>query len=96
MHAAICCYENVVGPIDEVTRAGRALTALLSQAPGFISYAVLDSGCAALTSISVFETQAELEQGNRMVARWVAEHLAVALPHPPRITSGEVILQRGI
>jgi hypothetical protein len=30
------------------------------------------------------------------VAGWVAEHLAVALPHPPRVTTGEVIIQRGM
>jgi hypothetical protein len=30
------------------------------------------------------------------VAGWVAEHLAVALPHPPRVTTGEVIIQPGM
>jgi hypothetical protein len=47
-------------------------------------------------SVSVFETQAELEGAERIVAGWVAEHLATALPHPPGVSSGEVIIQRGL
>ena len=37
-----------------------------------------------------------LEEADRIVARWVAEHLGTALPDPPRITTGEVIVQRGL
>jgi hypothetical protein len=96
MHATICRYEPIGGPIDEVMRAGRGLTWVLGQAPGFIAYVVLDTGDGALTSVSVFETQAELEGADRLVARWLAEHLATALPHPPRVTTGEVIIQRGM
>ncbi len=77
-------------------QAGRWLTWLVGQAPGFVAYVVLDTGDGALTSVSVFETPAEREEGDRIVARWVAEHLGSALPDPPRITTGVVIVQRGL
>jgi len=96
MHATICYYAHASGPIAEVMRAGRALTALVSQAPGFISYVVLDRGRGALMSVSVFETQAELENADRLVARWMPEHLDRLLPHPPVVRSGEVVLQHGL
>jgi hypothetical protein len=96
MHATICRYEPVGGPIDEVMRAGRELTWVLGQSPGFIAYVVLDTGDGALTSVSVFETRAELDGADRLVAGWVADHLAAALPNPPRVTIGEVIIQRGM
>ena len=96
MHATICRYMPIVGSIDEVMRAGRGLTWALGQAPGFVAYAVLDTGDGALASVSVFETQAELEDADHIAARWVAEHLATALPHPPHVSTGEVIIQKGL
>jgi hypothetical protein len=78
------------------TPHGRGLTWVLGQAPGFIAYVVLATGDRVLTAVSVFETQAELEGADRLVARWVAQHLATALPHPPRVTTGDVIIQRGM
>ena len=96
MHATICRYTPIIGSIEEVMRAGRGLTWVLGQAAGFVAYVVLDTGDGALASVSVFETQAELEDADQIAARWVAEHLATALPHPPRVSTGEVIIQKGL
>jgi hypothetical protein len=96
LHATISRYDGVSGPIDEVMRAGRQLAAALSQAPGFVTYAVLDAGGGVLVSINVFEDRTDLEAADRLVEGWVAEHLAASLPHPPEVIAGEVIVQRGM
>lgn len=96
LHATICRYDGITGPIDEVMRAGRQLAFALSQAPGFVTYALLDAGHGVLVSITVFEERADLEAADQLVGSWVAEHLAASLPHPPEVIAGEVIVQRGM
>ena len=96
MHATICRYTPIVGSIEEVMRAGRGLSWVLGQASGFVAYVVLDTGDGALASVSVFETPAEREDANQLAARWVATHLATVLPQPPRVSTGEVIIQKGL
>ena len=96
MYATIRHYGRAAGSPEDLDRAGRALAAVLSAAPGFVACAVLhadDGGCAA---VSLFERRAELDAADRVVARWMAEHLAGLLPGAPRITRGEVVAQKGI
>ena len=68
----------------------------LSEAPGFVSYAALDGGPGVLASVSFFETAADLAAAERLVTAWVDEHRAALRPHPPEITGGEVVVQRGL
>jgi hypothetical protein len=96
LHATICRYDRMTGPIDLVMEAGRQLATALSQAPGFVSYALLDAGDGVLVSINVFEGRTALEAADQLVGGWMAEHLAAALPHPPEVIAGEVIVQRGM
>src|SRR5438045_8007426 len=96
MYATIRRYDHIAGSADDLMRAGRALAVRLSEAPGFVSYAAVEAGPGGLASVSFFETAADLEAADRLVAVWVAEHLAALLPHPPEITGGEVVVQRGL
>jgi hypothetical protein len=96
MYATIRRYDYVAGSIDDLMRAGGALAARLSQAPGFVSYAALDAGAGVLASVAFFETEADLLAADRLVVAWVAEHLAALLPSPPQITGGEVVVQKGL
>jgi hypothetical protein len=96
LYATICHYHAVTGSLGQVTRAGRQLASALSATPGFVSYALLDAGDGMLVSINVFEARADLEAADQLVERWVAEHLAASLPHPPEVIVGEVIVQRGM
>jgi hypothetical protein len=96
MYATIRRYGHVTGSPEDVARAGLELAAILCKAPGFVSYAVLDAedgGCAA---VSLFESRADLDEADRLIAQWTAEHLAGLLPDAPEITSGEVLAQRGV
>ena len=96
MHATIACYAGGPGATDEVVRAGRQLATALSKTPGFVSYALLDSGDGALVSICVFEQQTELEAADRLVGTWVLEQLGALLPAGPQVFTGEVVVQKGM
>jgi heme-degrading monooxygenase HmoA len=96
LHATVFRYDGVTGPIDEVVHAGNHLASALSQAPGFVTCALLDAGRGVLVSISVFEDRADMEAADRLVGKAVAERLASLLPHPTEVVAGEVIVQRGM
>ena len=96
LHATICRYDGVTASIDEVMRAGRQLASALSEAPGFVSYAVLDTGDGLLVSVTVFDDPINLAAADHLIARWVAEHLAALLSRPPKVIAGEIIVQRGM
>jgi hypothetical protein len=96
LHATMCRYDGVTGPIDEVVHAGRRLAAELSQAPGFVTYALLDAGHGVIVSINVFEDRTDLDAADRLVGPWTAHQLAALLPHPSEVIAGEVIVQRGM
>jgi quinol monooxygenase YgiN len=96
LHATICRYDGVTASIDEVMRAGRQLASALSEAPGFVSYAVLDAGDGVVVFVTVFDDPADLAAADQFIDRWVAEHLTALLSPPPEVIVGEVIVQRGM
>jgi hypothetical protein len=62
---------------------------------GFGGYYLIDSGDGVMTSISLFETSAGANGSTGLVGEWVREQeLEGALPNPPTITSGPVIVQK--
>ncbi len=67
---------------------------IVSEAPGFIAYYVLDAGDGVVASINIFEDQAGAEESNRRAAGWVKENVASMLPTPPEITAGEVTVHK--
>ncbi|MBV9356498.1 MAG: hypothetical protein JO023_13335 [Chloroflexi bacterium] len=66
-----------------------------STTPGFISYALLELGNGALATVSVFETQADEEESDRLPAAWVAAH-PTPLAAPADALRGEVLVQKGM
>ncbi|MGH2600185.1 MAG: hypothetical protein ACRDJ9_12470 [Dehalococcoidia bacterium] len=96
LHATICRYDGVTTSIDEVMHTGRQLAFALSEAPGFVSYAVLDAGDGVLVSVTVFDDPTDLAAADQFIGRWVAEHLAALLSRPSEVIAGEVIVQRGM
>jgi hypothetical protein len=48
-----------------------------------------------MSSIDFFETSEQSDESTRVAATWVRdEKLEKALPNPPKITGGEVIVQK--
>jgi hypothetical protein len=96
MHARICRYEAVGWSLDELRRAGRQVSAALASSPGFVSYVVLDVGNRVLASVCIFETGAQLDEGERLLEAWGSAHPEWPLRTPAATTTGEVIVQRGM
>jgi hypothetical protein len=48
-----------------------------------------------MSSIGFFDTREQANESTRVAERWVREEkLETVLPNPPRVTDGEVIVER--
>ena len=94
MYASVRQYTINPGQ-DRVGEAARdvqgGLGPLLSQAPGFVAYYVLDAGNNNVVAISIFESQAAAEAAERATTDWIRQHMAALASSPPSIAEGEVI-----
>jgi hypothetical protein len=64
---------------------------ILSKAPGFVAYYVLDAGNNAVVAITIFESKAAEEKAEEMASSWIKQHMASLASSPPRVAEGEVI-----
>jgi len=97
MHATIRRYEafDQTRTSELVKKAEDNLAPRLSELPGFNGYYLIDAGNGVLSSVSVFDTAAQAEESTRVASSWLREDkLETAVPNPPKITSGEVVLQK--
>ena len=95
MHATIRRYDGIDQTrTDELVRkVGEKLLPRLSEMPGFNGYYLIEAGNGVMSSIGFFETSAQAEESTRVSADWVRdEKLERALPNPPKVTDGEVIV----
>lgn len=94
MYASVRQYTINPGQ-DRVGEAARdvqdGLGPLLSQAPGFLAYYVLDAGSNNVVAISIFESKEAEEKAEALVSGWIRQHMASLASSPPRIAEGEVI-----
>ena len=97
MYATIRRYEA----IDEsrttelVKKADETLVPSLSELPGFSGYYLIEAGDGVVTSIGFFDTSEQADESTRIAATWVRdEKLEAALPSPPKITRGEVVVHK--
>ncbi|MDQ3657246.1 MAG: antibiotic biosynthesis monooxygenase [Chloroflexota bacterium] len=65
---------------------------LIRQEPGYVQYLVVASADNTVTTITVFESQAQLEAAAQSEADWVQQNLASLLPAPAEVTSGDAII----
>ena len=97
MFATIRRYEAIEqGRTDElVKKADETLLPSLSELPGFSGYYLIEAGNGVMSSISFFDTAAQADESSRLASNWVREQkLETALPNPPKITSGEVVVHK--
>ena len=76
-------------------RLEQGVVPLVTRAPGFRSYAVLDAGGGALLTITVCVDRAEAEDVERLVTAWVAENLGTLLV-PEDAAAGDVLVYAGL
>lgn len=91
MYAAIRRYKSK-SPEEVLKQVKQGFVSIISKAPGFLDYYALKAGDGVLISVSVFETQTQEKESNRLAAEWVKQTVAPLMAGPPEITEGEVIV----
>ena len=97
MYATIRRYEAIdqTRTSELVKKVDDTLVPRLSKLPGFESYYLIEAGNGVMSSIGLFDTSAHADESTRVAANWVREEkLETALPNPPKITDGEVIVHK--
>jgi hypothetical protein len=97
MHATIRRYEAIdqARTSELVKKAENSLLPRLSELPGFNAYYLIEADNGSLSSVGFFDTAEHAEESTRVASNWVREEkLETALPNPPKITNGKVIVRR--
>lgn len=97
MYGTIRRYESIdkSRTNELVKKADESLVPKLSELPGFSGYFLIEAGNGVMSSIGFFDTSDHADESTRVASNWVRENkLETALPTPPKITSGEVILHK--
>ena len=97
MHTAIRRYESIdqSRKSELVKKVDESLVPTLSELPGFNGYSLIDAGDGVMTSVGFFDTVAQADESTRVAGIWLREQkLETALPKPPRITSGNVVVHK--
>jgi hypothetical protein len=96
MHATVRHFHRSGGSVDDLIPEGRQLASAVSQVSGFLVYVLLDAGEGLLVSVSLFEDQAGLADADGIVERWMAARGSEPRLGVAQVSSGEVIVQRGM
>ena len=97
MHATIRRYEAIdkTRTTEVVKKAQDSLLPRLSEMPGFSGYYLIEADDGVFSSFGFFDTEAHAEESTRVASTWVREeNLESALPNPPKITSGKVVVSK--
>ena len=90
MYVTVRRYQFDPGSVDEALRlVNEVFVPVITGAPGFKIYYIVNEGDGALASISVFEDQATAEESNKLSAEWFKANLASFVQGLPEITAGE-------
>ena len=86
-------YQVNPSDVDELVRRAEAgFVPIISAAPGFAAYSIIDAGNGRIITRSAFDTPAHAEESVRLAATYVKENLAAMMPTPPTVTAGQIRL----
>ena len=97
MHATVRRYDGIdESRIPElVKKSDETLLPRLSKLPGFSGFYLIEAGNGVMSSINFFDTLTQADESGSVVNSWVREEqLESALPNAPKITHGEVVVQK--
>ena len=91
MFASIRKYYIIPGTAEQFLRRVQwGFVPIISQAPGFQAYYVLQVRDDEVLSVSIFDSQAAAEESVRRTADWVAKNISWFMQGLPEITVGHV------
>jgi hypothetical protein len=95
MYASIRYYQT--SQPDEVRRqVHEHFLPIISLAPGFQAYYLVNAGQSIQISVSIFDTQAGAEESNRLAQAWVRRSVQPLLLGAPDMHVGEVVVHRSL
>jgi hypothetical protein len=97
MYVTVRRYESIdqSRKSEVLKKVEENLLPTLSDLPGFSGYSVIDAGNGVMTSVGFFDTAAQADESTRVAGSWLREQkLETALPNPPKITSGKVVVHK--
>jgi hypothetical protein len=97
LNATIRRYEatDQTRTSELIKKAEDSLLPRLSELPGFNAYYLIEAGDGVISSVSFFDTAEHAEESTRVASNWVRqENFEKALPNPPKITSGQVVVHK--
>jgi hypothetical protein len=76
-----------------VKKAEESLLPRLSELPGFNAYYLIEAENGVVSSVGFYDTAAHAEESTAVASNWIREeNFETALPNPPKITNGEVVV----
>ena len=97
MFATIRRYESVdqSRASELIKKVDEGLAPRLHDVAGFRGYYLIEAGDGVFSSISVFDNAEHAEESTKVASTWIREEkLETALPNPPKVTSGEVVVEK--
>jgi hypothetical protein len=97
MFATIRRYESVdeSRTRDLVKKVDEGLAPKIGELTGFHGYYLVDAGSGVLTSIGLFDSAEQCEESSQLASKWLSEEkLAEAVPNPPKVTTGEIVVDK--
>lgn len=97
MYATIRRYDatDQTRTNELVKKAEETLLPRLSELPGFSGYHLIEADNGVISSVGFFDTAEHAEESGRVASNWVREEkLETALPNPPKVTSGKVLVHK--
>ena len=97
MFATIRRYESVdqSRTSELIKKVDEGLAPKLAELPGFQGYYLVDAGDGVFTSIGLFDSTEHAEESRQLASTWIREEqLETALPVKPKITIGEVVVEK--
>ena len=97
MYATIRRYDGIdsTHTAELTKKVGETLIPRLSKVEGFRGYYLIEAGDGVMSSVNFWETREQADESTRLASNWVRdEKLETALPNPPKVTGGEVIVKK--
>ena len=91
MFAVTRSYTGASALIDAMAQRQSEVEGVITTVPGFVSYTAVRSG-DSLTTITMCDDQAGVDETTRRAAQWVRENLPDAKITPEAVRSGEVFI----
>jgi hypothetical protein len=90
-HGVLRIYKVSPSSVEEIVRrAEEGFVPLISKAPGFVRYSIIDLGNGNLASTSAFETREGAENSVRLAADWIKQNLSALVPNPPEVVAAQI------